>query len=165
MNLNEKIIEKLKNVYDPEIPISVYDLGLIYEIKITGKDKDKVEILMTLTSETCPVREYLQETIIDEVEKLEEVLKCNIVFTFDPKWNKELVNKDVLEEMGIDTLEVPKHENNKETLNKDFEENEFDFELCFNCYIDSNELPLLKTYHKGEEKFICKNCLNSFDKK
>ncbi|MEN3046009.1 MAG: iron-sulfur cluster assembly protein [Candidatus Hydrothermales bacterium] len=99
----EKILEKMKNVYDPEIPVNVVDLGLVYDVKI--EEGGKVNILMTLTAPGCPIYSYIAEQVKRELKTLEGVKEVNVEFTFDPPWSPERVTeegKEALRSMGFD---------------------------------------------------------------
>ncbi|MBE5729314.1 DUF59 domain-containing protein [Candidatus Parvarchaeota archaeon] len=93
----EAVIEGLKECYDPEIPVNIYDLGLIYKLEI--KDND-VNILMTLTSPFCPVIDYLLDQIKEEIKK-RGAENVNIDLTFDPPWNKDMMSEAAKEELGL----------------------------------------------------------------
>ena len=93
----EAVIEGLKKCYDPEIPVNIYDLGLIYKLEI--KDND-VNILMTLTSPFCPVIDYLLDQIKEEIKK-KGAENVNIALTFDPPWNKDMMSEAAKEELGL----------------------------------------------------------------
>lgn len=90
--LKSNIIEAIKTVYDPEIPVNVYELGLIYEINI--KEEGKIHILMTLTSPMCPVAESLPAEVKEKVEKLEEVKEVEIEMTFEPPWEPAMMSEE-----------------------------------------------------------------------
>lgn len=92
-------MEALKKVYDPEIPVNVYDLGLIYEIDITD---DKVaNISMTLTAPNCPVVDILLMDVENAVEAVEGVEKVNINLVFDPPWDKSMLSEEAKLELGL----------------------------------------------------------------
>lgn len=97
--LSNKIINVLKNIYDPEIPVNIYELGLIYDIKISN---DKIiEIIMTLTSPNCPVAEILPEEIKEKVQNIEGIKNVIIQLTFEPPWNSEMISEEARLELGI----------------------------------------------------------------
>ena len=98
-NLKENIINVLQKVYDPEIPISIYDLGLIYNIDI--KENKDVDILMTLTTANCPVAQELPKQIEDAVAALEEVNKVQVGITWEPPWTKEMISESAKLELGL----------------------------------------------------------------
>ena len=88
----EDIINQLKEVFDPEIPVNIYDLGLIYEIKIN--DEKKVKIEMTLTSPNCPVAESLPQEVSQKIKKLGGMESLAVYLTFDPPWDKDMMSED-----------------------------------------------------------------------
>lgn len=98
-NLEDKIVEILKTIYDPEIPVDIYELGLIYEVRIS-KDKE-VDIDMTLTSPNCPVAESLPKDVKDKVESLEEVKSATVNIVFDPPWDKDMMSEEAKLELGF----------------------------------------------------------------
>ncbi|MEN8224314.1 MAG: iron-sulfur cluster assembly protein [Bacteroidota bacterium] len=93
------IIERLKEVYDPEIPANIYEIGLIYEINIG--DNGKVHILMTLTSPNCPVAESLPLEVKYKVETVEEVTVAEVELTFDPPWDESMLTDEAKLELGM----------------------------------------------------------------
>ena len=99
ISLEAKIINALKNIYDPEIPVNIYDLGLIY--KIDARKCGKVHILMTLTTPNCPVAEYLPIQVKQAVSSLEGVKSVELNLTFDPPWSKEMLNEEAMLELGF----------------------------------------------------------------
>lgn len=98
-NLEDKIVEILKTIYDPEIPVDIYELGLIYEVRIS-KDKE-VDIDMTLTSPNCPVAESLPRDVKEKVESIEEVKSANVNIVFDPPWDKDMMSEEAKLELGF----------------------------------------------------------------
>ncbi|HQN98417.1 MAG TPA: SUF system Fe-S cluster assembly protein [Bacteroidales bacterium] len=97
--LTEEIIKELKILYDPEIPINIYDLGLIYEIKID--DDNNVYILMSLTAPNCPVAESLPADVNNAVENIDGVKSCQVEVTFDPPWDQSMISDAALLELGL----------------------------------------------------------------
>ena len=97
--LEISVIEVIKTVYDPEIPVDVYELGLIYDIKID--DDFNVAILMTLTSPSCPVAESLPEEVKEKVNGIEAVKSANITMTFEPTWEKDMMSEEAQLELGF----------------------------------------------------------------
>ena len=93
------VIEKLKTVFDPEIPVNIYEIGLIYEIDI--KDDGKVNILMTLTSPNCPVAESMPLEVKYTVETIEGVSEAEVELTFDPPWDMEMLSDEAKLELGM----------------------------------------------------------------
>lgn len=97
--LGEKVVKVLKTIYDPEIPVDIYELGLIYDVMIST-DAD-VKILMTLTSPNCPVAETLPVEVEEKVKTLKEVNDAEVEITFDPPWNKDLMSEEAKLELGM----------------------------------------------------------------
>ncbi|MDC9723230.1 MAG: DUF59 domain-containing protein [Urechidicola sp.] len=98
-NLGDKIIEVLNSIYDPEIPVSIYELGLIYDVMVS--EENDIKILMTLTSPNCPVAETLPIEVEEKVKTLEEVRDCNVEITFDPTWTQDLMSEEAKLELGF----------------------------------------------------------------
>ena len=88
----EDIVNQIKEVFDPEIPVNIYDLGLIYEINID--DEKKVEILMTLTSPNCPVAESLPKDVSQKIKELKRMKSLAVYLTFDPPWDQDKMSED-----------------------------------------------------------------------
>ena len=102
--LEDQIIMVIKTVEDPEIPVNIYELGLIYFINIKPseeKDKFNVEVEMTLTSPNCPVAESLPEEVRSKVENLESVDKSEIIITWEPPWDKDFMSEEAKLELGM----------------------------------------------------------------
>ncbi len=97
--LEAKIIVVLQNIFDPEIPVSIHALGLIYEINID--ESGNVKILMTLTSPNCPVAESLPAQVNQEISFLTGVTNVNIEITFEPPWNQDMVTEEGKLELGL----------------------------------------------------------------
>tara|TARA_Y100001978_G_C23567749_1_gene372529 strand:- start:246 stop:563 length:318 start_codon:yes stop_codon:yes gene_type:complete len=97
--LSDQIIGALDEIYDPEIPVSIYELGLIYDVRI-NKEKE-VQIIMTLTSPSCPVAESLPEEVKLEVEKISGVKSAKVEITFEPPWNKSMMSEEAKLELGF----------------------------------------------------------------
>lgn len=99
VELENKVVDVLKSIYDPEIPVDIYELGLIYEVKI---DKEKnVIIEMTLTSPNCPVAESLPKEVEDKVASIEEVNSATVTIVFDPPWDKGMMSEEAQLELGF----------------------------------------------------------------
>jgi FeS assembly SUF system protein len=98
-NLGEKIVKTLKGIYDPEIPVDIYELGLIYDVMVNTDDE--VKILMTLTSPNCPVAESLPKEVEDKVRKIEGIKDVEVEITFDPPWSKDLMSEEAKLELGM----------------------------------------------------------------
>ena len=98
MDLKEKVITEIKKIYDPEIPVNIYELGLIYDIKI--KDKD-VQVKMTLTTPNCPVAESLPKEVKDSIMELKEVDKVELDLVWDPPWDKSMMSEAAKLELNL----------------------------------------------------------------
>ena len=99
-DLEEKIIATMKTVYDPEIPVNIYEIGLIYSITI--EDDFHVRIVMTLTTPNCPVAESLPSEVRDKVKMVEGVKDVDLELTFDPPWDMSMLTPEARLELGID---------------------------------------------------------------
>ena len=97
--LEEKVIEMLKTVYDPEIPVNVYDLGLVYRIELN--DDFSVDIDMTLTAPNCPAADFLMEDVKMKVESIEGITKVNLNLVFEPEWTQDLMTEEAKLELGL----------------------------------------------------------------
>jgi FeS assembly SUF system protein len=99
MELENKIVEMLKTIYDPEIPVDVYELGLIYEVKISPENH--VEIDMTLTSPNCPVAETMPKEVEEKVASVDGVASCKVNIVFEPTWDKDMMSEEAKLELGF----------------------------------------------------------------
>jgi FeS assembly SUF system protein len=97
--LGEKIVKVLKTIYDPEIPVDIYELGLIYDVFV-NEDSD-VKILMTLTTPNCPVAESLPQEVKEKVRSLDEINEVELELTFDPPWTRDLMSEEAKLELGF----------------------------------------------------------------
>jgi len=97
--LGEKVVNVLKTIFDPEIPVDIYELGLIYDVFV-NEDYD-VKILMTLTTPNCPVAETLPLEVEDKVRSIEEVAEAKVELTFDPPWTRDLMSEEAKLELGF----------------------------------------------------------------
>ena len=99
IDLENKVVEVLKTIYDPEIPVDVFELGLIYEVNI---DADKnISIDMTLTSPNCPVAESMPKEVEDKVAAIEGVNSSKVNIVFDPPWDKDMMSEEAKLELGF----------------------------------------------------------------
>lgn len=99
LTIEEKIVGMIKTVYDPEIPVNVYDLGLIYEVDV---DDDKnVTILMTLTAPNCPAADFILEDVRFKVQSISEVNNVIVNLTFEPEWNRDMLSEEAKLELGF----------------------------------------------------------------
>lgn len=97
--LGEKIVNVLKTIYDPEIPVDIYELGLIYDVLVN--EDYEVKILMTLTTPNCPVAETLPLEVEEKVKSLNAVKNAEVEITFDPPWTQELMSEEAKLELGM----------------------------------------------------------------
>ncbi len=99
LKVEQDIILTLKNIYDPEIPVNIYDLGLVYEIDFTPDGV--ATIRMTLTAPNCPMADMLLEDINMQVGKIEGVKEVSVILTFEPPWDKSMMSEEALLELGM----------------------------------------------------------------
>lgn len=97
--LGEKIVLVLKTIYDPEIPVDIYELGLIYDVLVN--EDHEVKILMTLTSPNCPVAESLPAEVEEKVKSIDEIKDAEVEITFDPPWTQDLMSEEAKLELGL----------------------------------------------------------------
>ena len=97
--IGENIIKALKTVYDPEIPVDIYELGLVYDVQIS--DDADVKVIMTLTTPNCPVAESLPAEVREKVAGVENVKSVDLELTFEPSWNKEMMSEEAKFELGM----------------------------------------------------------------
>lgn len=97
--MGNQIIERLKTVFDPEIPVNIYDLGLVYNISID--EKSVAHITMTLTAPNCPVAETLPVDVKEAVVSIEGISDCEVEITFDPPWTKEMMSEEAMLDLGF----------------------------------------------------------------
>jgi FeS assembly SUF system protein len=100
MDLEVRIVDALKMVYDPEIPVNIFDLGLIYEIRLEDNDTT-VYLKMTLTNPNCPVADVLPNEVKDAVLHVEGIEKVELDLVFEPEWNKEMMSEAAMLELGL----------------------------------------------------------------
>ena len=99
MDLKKEIIEEIRKIYDPEIPVNIYELGLIYDVKIENDNTAK--IIMTLTSPNCPVAESLPQEVKDSAMQVEGIEKVDLDLVFEPPWNKDMMSEAAKLELNI----------------------------------------------------------------
>lgn len=97
--LENKIIAVIKTIFDPEIPVDIYELGLIYDVRID--DNNEVEVDMTLTSPSCPVAESLPVEVEEKIQAVEEVAKAKVQVVFDPPWSKDMMSEEAMLDLGF----------------------------------------------------------------
>jgi FeS assembly SUF system protein len=98
-NLGEKIVTELKSIFDPEIPVDIYELGLIYDVFVN--EDNEVKIMMTLTSPNCPVAESLPQEVEEKIKSIDEVKTAEVEITIDPPWTKDLMSEEAKLELGF----------------------------------------------------------------
>ena len=98
-DIGEKIVQVLKTIFDPEIPVDIYELGLIYDVMVN--ENKEAKILMTLTSPNCPVAETLPKEVEDKVMELEEIDHAEVEITFDPTWTQDMMSEEAKFELGF----------------------------------------------------------------
>jgi FeS assembly SUF system protein len=97
--LEEKIVAMLKTVYDPEIPVNIYDLGLIYKIDVT--DNNDAILDMTLTAPNCPAADFIMEDVRQKIESIEEIQTATVNLVFEPEWDKDMMSEEAKLELGL----------------------------------------------------------------
>lgn len=97
--LGEKIVRVIKTIFDPEIPVDIYELGLIYDVFVN--EDHEVKILMTLTTPNCPVAETLPMEVEEKVKSIDEVKSSEVEITFDPPWSQDLMSEEAKLELGM----------------------------------------------------------------
>ena len=97
--IGEKVVSVLKTIYDPEIPVDIYELGLIYDVFVN--EDYNVKIIMTLTSPNCPVAESLPKEVEEKVESMKTIKSAKVEITFDPPWSKDLMSEEAKLELGL----------------------------------------------------------------
>ena len=97
--IEEKIVAMLKTVYDPEIPVNIYDLGLIYKIDVT--DQGEATIDMTLTAPNCPAADFIMEGVRMKIESIEGIQNATINLVFEPEWDKDMMSEEAKLELGF----------------------------------------------------------------
>jgi|TARA_B100001250_G_scaffold137361_1_gene117583 FeS assembly SUF system protein len=97
--LGEKIVKVIKTIYDPEIPVDIYELGLIYDVFVN--EDNNVKVIMTLTTPNCPVADSLPLEVENKIKTLPEVTDAKVELTFDPPWNRDLMSEEAKLELGF----------------------------------------------------------------
>ena len=98
-SLGEEVIRVLKTIYDPEIPVDIYELGLIYDVQIS--DEGEAKVLMTLTTPNCPVAESLPMEVEEKVGEINGITKSKVEITFEPEWEKDMMSEEAKFELGL----------------------------------------------------------------
>ncbi len=99
LKLETEIVNVLRNIYDPEIPVNIFDLGLIYEVNVD--DNNNVDIKMTMTAPNCPMADELLTEVTEKVKSIPDVKEFKLILTFDPPWNKEMMTEEAMLELGL----------------------------------------------------------------
>lgn len=97
--IEEAVIEMLKTVYDPEIPVNIYDLGLIYKVDVL--ENGEVALDMTLTAPNCPAADFIMEDVRQKIESIDGVKNATINLIFEPEWNKDMMSEEAKLELGF----------------------------------------------------------------
>lgn len=97
--LEQRIVEMIKTVYDPEIPVNIYDLGLIYRIEV--KDGNNVEVDMTLTAPNCPAADFMMEDVRQKIEGIQGIGQVTLNLVFEPEWSQDLMTEEAKLELGL----------------------------------------------------------------
>lgn len=100
IELNERVIELLRTVYDPEIPVNIYDLGLIYNIDI-NEEGNQLQVDMTLTAPNCPAADFIVEDVRQKLETIEAFRRVDVNLVFEPEWNKDMMSEEAKLELGF----------------------------------------------------------------
>ncbi|MBR5469685.1 MAG: DUF59 domain-containing protein [Paludibacteraceae bacterium] len=99
LTIENKIVEMLRTVFDPEIPVNVYDLGLIYKVEVN--DDKSVNIDMTLTAPNCPAADFIMEDVKQKVESIDDIGAVTINLVFEPEWDKDMMSDEAKVELGF----------------------------------------------------------------
>jgi FeS assembly SUF system protein len=100
IQLEDKIVEMLKTVYDPEIPVNVYDLGLIYRIELSD-DLTQLDVDMTMTAPSCPMADFIVEDVRQKLESIEGLTSVNVNLVFEPEWTQDMMTEEAKLELGM----------------------------------------------------------------
>lgn len=100
LHIQERVIEVLRTVYDPEIPVNIYDLGLIYRIELND-DATELSVDMTLTAPNCPAADFILEDVRQKLETISGINKVDVQLVFEPEWNKDMMSEEAKVELGL----------------------------------------------------------------
>ena len=100
LHIQERVIEVLRTVYDPEIPVNIYDLGLIYRIELNDAG-DELSVDMTLTAPNCPAADFILEDVRQKLEGISGLSKVDVQLVFEPEWNKDMMSEEAKMELGF----------------------------------------------------------------
>ncbi len=101
IDIEEKVIELLRTVYDPEIPVNIYDLGLIYRIEVSDS-LTELAVDMTLTAPNCPAADFIMEDVRQKLESIQGLQKVDVSLVFEPEWDKDMMSEEARLELGLD---------------------------------------------------------------
>ena len=101
LQTQERVIEVLRTVYDPEIPVNIYDLGLIYRIELND-DATELSVDMTLTAPNCPAADFILEDVRQKLEAISGLTKVDVQLVFEPEWNKDMMSEEARIELGLE---------------------------------------------------------------
>ncbi len=99
LQIEAEVVRVLKNIYDPEIPVNIYDLGLIYEIDVD--EYNNLDLTMTLTAPNCPIADQLVEQVNQELRAIDGINRVNVNLVFDPPWDKEMMSEEAKLQLGF----------------------------------------------------------------
>ena len=99
LHMKNQIVEQIKTIYDPEIPVNIFELGLVYEVEVN--DEGNAHILMTLTAPACPAAEILPAEVKEKAETVEGVNEAEVEITFEPAWNQDMMSDEAKLELGM----------------------------------------------------------------
>lgn len=100
LHIQERVIEVLRTVYDPEIPVNIYDLGLIYRVELND-DATELSVDMTLTAPSCPAADFILEDVRQKLETISGLTKVDVQLVFEPEWNKDMMSEEAKVELGF----------------------------------------------------------------
>jgi FeS assembly SUF system protein len=100
LQIQERVIEVLRTVFDPEIPVNIYDLGLIYRIELND-DATELSVDMTLTAPNCPAADFILEDVRQKLETISGLTKVDVQLVFEPEWNKDMMSEEAKLELGL----------------------------------------------------------------
>ncbi len=100
LQIEERVVELLKTVYDPEIPVNVYDLGLIYRIELSD-DLTQLDVDMTMTAPSCPMADFIVEDVRQKLESIEGLATVNVNLVFEPEWSQDMMTEEAKLELGM----------------------------------------------------------------
>ncbi len=98
--IEDRAVELLRTVFDPEIPVNVYDLGLIYRIELSD-DRTQLDVDMTMTAPTCPMADYMMEDVRQKLESIEGIATVNVNLVFEPEWTQDMMSEEAKLELGL----------------------------------------------------------------